>query len=306
MHLLWAGIYYDVIEVHYVKLAIPYFDLKKWWKDLVRLRARWVLQRSIDLFGVMPAEAIQVKNSSWRRRRTESSATGQCHWGQLMILNYGWEYITLESEGEERSEATGHSRNGQSETSEEWARNEAHGDEANVDSGRYAKPDSEPSLSGEGPDFVPGPFSAIIQRLTREAAQQGEGRPEQVVRDPLTYPPIQEDEMQGVYPRAGVDLTPYSSYERVTRMIECYKARLVECEYHNDPEEYENILREIESFGWWCEAKRDGKPISWSMTWRSQLELKNVKFQHGSVACVAGTVRSKPTKFHQVVAMYSA
>ena len=52
--------------------------------------------------------------------------------------------------------------------------------------------------------------------------------------------------MQGVYPGAGVDLTPYSSYERVTRMIECYNARLVECEYHNDPEEYENILREIE------------------------------------------------------------
>ena len=102
----------------------------------------------------------------------------------------------FESEGEERSEATGHSRNGQSETSEEWARNEAHGDEANVDSGRYAEPDSEPSLSGEGPDFVPGPFSAIIQRLTREAAQQGERRPEGVVRDPLTYPPIQED----VYP----------------------------------------------------------------------------------------------------------
>ena len=52
----------------------------------------------------------------------------------------------FESEGEERSEATDHSRNGQSETSEEWARNEAHGDEANVDSGRYAEPDSEPSL----------------------------------------------------------------------------------------------------------------------------------------------------------------
>ena len=46
-------------------------------------------QRSIDLFGVMPAEAIQVKNWSWRRMRTESSATGQCHWGQLVILKYG-------------------------------------------------------------------------------------------------------------------------------------------------------------------------------------------------------------------------
>ena len=53
--------------------------------------------------------------------------------------------------------------------------------------------------------------------------------------------------MQGVvYPGAGVNLAPYSNYERVTRMIECYNARLVECEYHNDPEEYENILREIE------------------------------------------------------------
>jgi len=120
-------------------------------------------------------------------------------------------------------------------------------DEASVDSGNYAEPDSEPSLSGEGPDFVPEPFLAIIQRLTREAAQQGERRPVGVVREPLTYPPIQEDELQGVvYPGAGVNLAPYSNYERVTRMIECYNARLVECEYHNDPEEYENILREIE------------------------------------------------------------
>ena len=120
-------------------------------------------------------------------------------------------------------------------------------DEASMDSGNYAEPDSEPSLSGEGPDFVPGPFLAIIQRLTREAAQQGERRPEGAVREPLTYPPLQEDELQGVgYPGAGVNLAPYSNYERVTRMIECYNARLVECEYHNDPEEYENILREIE------------------------------------------------------------
>ena len=28
-------------------------------------------------------------------------------------------------------------------------------------------------------------------------------------------------------------------------MIECYHARLVECEYTNEPEKYEEILREI-------------------------------------------------------------
>ena len=108
------------------------------------------------------------------------------------------------------------------------------------------EPDGEPSGDdGEGPDFAPGPWRAIIQRLTREAAHTGRPRPGGP-RDPLTYPPIQQDEMQGVYPGARVDLTPYSSYERLTRMIECYNARLVECEYNNNPERCEEILKEIQ------------------------------------------------------------
>ena len=35
-------------------------------------------------------------------------------------------------------------------------------------------------------------------------AEEPDGGP----REPLTYPPIQQDEMQGAYPGAGVDLTP--------------------------------------------------------------------------------------------------
>ena len=108
------------------------------------------------------------------------------------------------------------------------------------------EPDGEPGFDddGEGPDIEPGPFAAIIQRLSREAARTGEPRPGGP-RDPLTYPPIQQDEMQGAYPGAGVDLTPYSTFEKVTRMSECYHARLIECEYTNEPERYEEILREI-------------------------------------------------------------
>ena len=108
------------------------------------------------------------------------------------------------------------------------------------------EPDGEPGFGdgGEGPDFEPGPFTAMVQRLKREAARVGVPRPGGP-RDPVTYPPIQQDEMQGVYPGAGVDLTPSSTYEKVTRMIECYHARLVECEYANEPERYEEILREI-------------------------------------------------------------
>ena len=97
---------------------------------------------------------------------------------------------------------------------------------------------------GEGPDFEPGPFTAMVQRLNREETRVGVPRPGGP-RDPVTYPPIQQDEMQGAYPGAGVDLTPYSTYEKVTRMIGCYHARLVECEYANEPERYEEILREI-------------------------------------------------------------
>ena len=104
------------------------------------------------------------------------------------------------------------------------------------------EPDGEPD--GDGPDFEPGPFTAMVQRVSREAARVGEPRPGGR-RDPVTYPPIQQDEMQGAYPGAGVDMTPYSTYEKVTRMIECYNARLVECEYNNNPERYEEILREI-------------------------------------------------------------
>ena len=125
----------------------------------------------------------------------------------------------------------------------ERSRDTGHGDDRNNGG---EEPDGEPGFGddGEGPDFEPGLFTAMVQRLSREAGCVGVPRPGGQ-RDPVTYPPIQQDEMQGAYPGAGVDLTPYSTYEKVTRMIECYHARLVECEYTNEPERYEEILREI-------------------------------------------------------------
>ena len=74
------------------------------------------------------------------------------------------------------------------------------------------EPDGEPGFDddGEGPDFEPGPFTAMVQRLSREASHVGEP-PLCGPRDPVTYPPIQQDEMQGVYPGAGIDLTPSST-----------------------------------------------------------------------------------------------
>ena len=119
----------------------------------------------------------------------------------------------------------------------EMSRDTSRGGEHNNGNG---EPDGEPGLGEEGE----GPFTALVQRVIREAARVGEPRPGGV-RDPVTYPPIQQDEMQGAYPGAGVDLTPYSAHEKITRMIECYSARLVECEYNNNPERYEEILREI-------------------------------------------------------------
>ena len=56
---------------------------------------------------------------------------------------------------------------------------------------------------GEGPDFVPGPFRAIIiERLVREAAHEG------VYLDPeCQQTHLRAIQVEGNYPGAGVDLT---------------------------------------------------------------------------------------------------
>ena len=167
------------------------------------------------------SERLEVEGEEDRRVTYRMSSMGSVSAPELWM-----EIHHFESDDEERSGDTGR------------------GGERNNNGGE--EPDGEPGFGdgGEGPDFEPGPFTAMVQMMNREAARVGVPRPGGP-RDPVTYPPIQQDEMQGAYPGAGVDLTPYSTYEKVTRMIECYHARLVECEYANEPDRYEEILREI-------------------------------------------------------------
>ena len=264
MHLLWAGIYYDVIEVHYVKLAIPYFDLKKWWKDLVRLRARWVLQRSIDLLGVMPAETIQVKNWSWRRMRTESSATGQCHWGQLVTLNYGWEYTTLKvkvKRGLKLLTIAGMDRVKQVKTGLGMKLTEMK---------QMWTVDAMQNLT-VNQVFTWTLFSHHTEADTWSSTTRRTStwRSSQRTFDLPSYPGGWD---AGCLPRSRCWLdTLLQLWEgnKDDRVLQCEVGGVRVPQRPGGVREHPTWdwkAWRSTSFGWWCEAKRDGKPISWSMT----------------------------------------
>ena len=61
-------------------------------------------------------------------------------------------------------------------------------------------------------------------------------------RNPVAYPHLTWDEIDGTrYPGEGAGLSQFSDYERMTRLCQCYEARLVTMEY-NDREGHEHFV----------------------------------------------------------------
>ena len=59
----------------------------------------------------------------------------------------------------------------------------------------------------------------------------------QAGRDPPIYLGRQAaDELSSDrYPRESIDLTPFSQKEKMMRLLECIQARMIRCEYYDDP-----------------------------------------------------------------------
>ena len=110
---------------------------------------------------------------------------------------------------------------GQSSTSESWAHRESRGEPLRLDG----------ALQRESGALLPE---------SGEAREHGEGR--RGVRVPLTYPPLTRDELDGTrYPGQGVDLQPFSDYERMARLSECLDLQMEQAVVENNYELYENL-----------------------------------------------------------------
>ena len=94
------------------------------------------------------------------------------------------------------------------------------------------EPEGEPSERGGR--AVPG------------QAVPGEAVPGRAVRNPLTYPDLTPEEVSGEqYPGYDVDLTPFSQYERMSRLCQCLEQRIEIAVANNDYETYERWTREL-------------------------------------------------------------
>ena len=100
-----------------------------------------------------------------------------------------------------------------------------------------------------------------------EGEPSGHGRG---VRNPQTYPDLTEEEVSGVqYPGNGIDLSPFSEYERMGRLCKCYEMRIEAAVVNNDYETYERLWRElarVEGLQLAASDIRPGEATSWSLT----------------------------------------
>ena len=73
---------------------------------------------------------------------------------------------------------------------------------------------------------------------------EGEPGERGAARVPRTYPDLTEDELNRTnYPGEGVDLSPFSDYERMCRLCECYERQIEVAVVNN--ETYEMLPREL-------------------------------------------------------------
>ena len=76
-------------------------------------------------------------------------------------------------------------------------------------------------------------------------AVPGQAVPGRAVRNPLTYPDLTPEEVSGEQYPGYVDLTPFSQYERMSRLCQCLEQRIEIAVANNDYVTYERWAREL-------------------------------------------------------------
>ena len=130
----------------------------------------------------------------------------------------------------------------ESSSTEEWTRNHHTREGENSEQGEFGG-ESEPAV-----EATPEGESLSEQGEGRFNVFEPEGEPSghgRGVRNPQTYPDLTE-EVSGVqYPGNGIDLSPFSEYERMGRLCKCYEMRIEAAVVNNDYETYERLSREL-------------------------------------------------------------
>ena len=139
----------------------------------------------------------------------------------------------------------------ESSSTEEWTHREA----LQADNGDGEEGQGEEGPRGEGGEeetlAEPTPEGEALSEHGggRFNVFEPEGEPSEHgcgVRHPLTVPELTDNEVNGVrYPDHGIDLSPFSDYERVCRMCRCLEMRIEMAVVNNDYETYEMLSREL-------------------------------------------------------------
>ena len=134
----------------------------------------------------------------------------------------------------------------ESSSTEEWTHREAlqadngEGEEGQRGEGGEEETMAEPTPEGEIlSEHGGGRFNVFEPE--GEPSEYGRG-----VRYPRTVPELTDDEVNGVrYPDNGIDLSPFSEYEKVCRMCTCLEMRIEAAVVNNDYEAYGRLSREL-------------------------------------------------------------
>ena len=157
-----------------------------------------------------------------RRRHWESSSTEE--WTRREALHAG------EGEGLRGEEGHGEGLRGEGGEEESMVGPTTEGESLSEHGGErfnVFEPEGEPSERGG-------------------RAVPGQAVPGRAVRNPLTYPDLTPEEVSGEqYPGYNVDLTPFSQYERMSRLCQCLEQRIEIAVANNDYETYERWAREL-------------------------------------------------------------
>ena len=170
----------------------------------------------------------------------------------------------------------------ESSSTEEWTRREGQHGEGQRGEGGEEETMVEPTPDGENlSEYGGGRFNAFEPE--GEPGDHGRG-----VRYPLTFPELTEDELSGVrYPGNGIDLSPFSEYERVCRMCKCYEVRIEAAVVNNDYETYERLsveLAQVEDLRLAVSDIRPNEATSWSLTTtRLQQQWQSVHVWLGAI-----------------------
>ena len=152
-------------------------------------------------------------------------------------------------------------RHWESSSTEEWTRREGLRGEEGHGEGGEEETMVEPTPEGESvsehggerfnafePEGEPSERGgrAVPGHAIPGQAVPGEAVPGRAVRNPVTYPDLTPEEVSGEqYPGYDVDLTPFSQYERMSRLCQCLEQRIEIAVANNDYETYERWAREL-------------------------------------------------------------